>query len=285
MAQTPFTKMHGLGNDFVVIDARPQPTLLDGAEARAIADRRRGIGCDQVILIERASGADAFMRIFNADGGEVGACGNGARCVGAVLMAENGAGEATIDTASGPLAVTRAPHGLVTVDMGPARAAWQDIPLAREMDTLHLDLALDPGRGKGLTHAVGVNMGNPHAVFFVDDAEAFDLARIGPKLEHDPLFPERANITLAQVASRDSVRARVWERGVGMTSACGSAACATLVAAARRGLTERRGTVRLTGGDLQIEWRGDGHVLMTGPVATSFTGAFDLDALRNGAAA
>ncbi len=288
MAQTRFTKMHGLGNDFVVIDARAQPdppARLNGGGARAIADRRHGIGCDQVIVIERASGADAFMRIFNSDGGEVGACGNGARCVGSVLMAETGAGEATIDTASGPLAVTRAPQGLVTVDMGPARAAWQDIPLAREMDTLHLDLALDPGRGKGLTHAVGVNMGNPHAVFFVDDTEAFDLARIGPKLEHDPLFPERANITLAQVTSRTTIRARVWERGAGMTAACGSAACAALVAAARRGLTERRGTVHLTGGGLQIEWRGDGHVLMTGPVATSFTGAFDLDVLRNGAAA
>ena len=285
MAQTPFTKMHGLGNDFVVIDAREQPARLSGGEARAIADRRRGIGCDQLIVIESASGADAFMRIFNADGGEVGACGNGARCVGAVLMGEKGAGQATIETISGPLAVQSAPRGLVTVDMGPARAAWQDIPLAREMDTLHLDLALDPGRGKGLSHAVGVNMGNPHAVFFVDDAGAFDLAEIGPKLEHDPLFPERANITLAQVTSRSTIRARVWERGAGITTACGSAACATLVAAARRGLTERQGTVRLTGGDLQIEWRGDGHVLMTGPVATSFTGAFDLETRREGAAA
>jgi diaminopimelate epimerase len=288
MAQTRFTKMHGLGNDFVVIDVRAQPAapaLLSGGDARAIADRNRGLGCDQVIVIERAAGADAFMRIFNADGGEVRACGNGARCVGSVILGEKAGGHAILETISGPLAVTSAPRGLVTVDMGPARAAWQDIPLAREMDTLHLDLALDPGRGKGLTHAVGVNMGNPHAVFFVDDADAFDLAQVGPKLEHDPLFPERANITLAQVVSRTGIRARVWERGVGITAACGSAACATLVAAARRGLTERRGTVRLTGGALQIEWRGDGHVLMTGPVATSFTGAFDLDALRNGAAA
>ena len=285
MAQTPFTKMHGLGNDFVVFDARAEPAPLNGGEACAIADRHLGIGCDQVIVIESSGRADAFMRVFNADGSEVGACGNGARCVGDVLMDEKGADEATIDTASGPLSVTRAPYGLVTVDMGPARAAWRDIPLAREMDTLHLDLALDAGGGKGLSHAVGVNMGNPHAVFFVDDADAFDLGRIGPVLERDPLFPERANITLAQVISRDSVRARVWERGAGMTAACGSAACATLVAAARRGLTERRGTVRLTGGSLHIEWRGDGHVLMTGPVATSFTGAFDLDDLRNVAAA
>jgi diaminopimelate epimerase len=277
--------MHGLGNDFVVIDARAETAPLSGGEARAVADRRRGIGCDQVLVIERASGADAFMRIFNPDGGEAGACGNGARCVGALVMGEKGADEATLETISGPLAVSSAPRGLVTVDMGPARAAWQDIPLAREMDTLHLDLALDPGRGKGLTHAVGINMGNPHAVFFVDDVDSFDLAEVGPKLEHDPLFPERANITLAQVTSRDAVRIRVWERGAGITSACGSAACATLVAAARRGLTDRHGTVRLPGGDLQIEWRGDGHVLMTGPVATSFVGTFDLDALRNGAAA
>ncbi len=285
MAQTPFTKMHGLGNDFVVIDARARTAPLSSGEARAIADRRHGIGCDQVLVIERAQGADAFMRIFNPDGGEVGACGNGARCVGSIILGEKAADHVVLETISGSLAITSAPHGLVTVDMGPARADWRDIPLAREMDTLHLDLALDPGRGKGLTHAVGVNVGNPHAVFFVDDAEAFDLAQVGPKLEHDPLFPERANITLAQVTSRTGIRARVWERGAGITSACGSAACATLVAAARRGLTERRGTVRLTGGDLQIEWRGDGHVLMTGPVATSFTGAFDLDALRNGAAA
>ncbi len=286
MAQTPFTKMHGLGNDFVVIDVRaqPAPPALLGSGARAIADRHRGIGCDQVLVIESAAGADAFMRVFNADGGEAGACGNGARCVGSVLLGEKGGGEATIETISGPLAVRRAPQGLVTVDMGPARAAWQDIPLAREMDTLHLDLALDPGRGKGLTHAVGVNVGNPHAVFFVDDPDSFDLAQVGPKLEHDPLFPERANITLAQVTSRTGIRARVWERGAGITSACGSAACATLVAAARRGLTERCGTVRLTGGDLQIEWRGDGHVLMTGPVATSFTGAFDIEDLSTRAA-
>ncbi len=281
---TPFTKMHGLGNDFVVIDARREPVRLSGTEARAIADRRRGIGCDQVIVIEKAGRADAFMRIFNADGGEVGACGNGARCVGALLMEEKGVSEITLETASGPITCARA-AGMVRVDMGPAHADWRDIPLVREMDTLHLDLALDLGNGRALAHAVGVNMGNPHAVFFVDDADAVDLEKVGPKLERDALFPERANITLAEVTSRRRVRARVWERGAGITSACGSAACATLVAAARRGLTERKGTVSLAGGDLQIEWGDDGHVFMTGPAATSFSGAFELSALRRGAAA
>ena len=281
---TPFIKMHGLGNDFVVIDARRVPVRLSRSEARAIADRRRGIGCDQVILIEKAGGADAFMRIFNADGGEVGACGNGARCVGALLMEEKGVSAVTLETALGPVACARAGE-MVRVDMGPARADWRDIPLVREMDTLHLDLALDLGSRRGLAHAVGVNMGNPHAVFFVEDADAVDLETVGPKLERDALFPEGANITLAQVKSRRRVRARVWERGAGITTACGTAACATLVAAARRGLTERKGTVNLAGGDLQIEWGDDGHVFMTGPAATSYSGNFDLSALRRGAAA
>ena len=281
---TPFIKMHGLGNDFVVIDARRVPVRLSRSEARAIADRRRGIGCDQVLVIEKAGGADAFMRIFNADGGEVGACGNGARCVGALLMEEKGVSAVTLETASGLVACARAGE-MVRVDMGPARADWRDIPLVREMDTLHLDLALDLGSTRGLAHAVGVSMGNPHAVFFVEDADAVDLETVGPKLERDALFPEGANITLAQVKSRRRVRARVWERGAGITTACGTAACATLVAAARRGLTERKGTVNLAGGDLQIEWGDDGHVFMTGPAATSYSGNFDLSALRRGAAA
>ncbi|MEE8534700.1 MAG: diaminopimelate epimerase [Kiloniellales bacterium] len=264
-----FIKMHGLGNDFVVVDARREPFVLDEAAARAIADRRRGIGCDQVIVMEPARGgqADVFMRVHNADGGEVGACGNGTRCVASLVMAEAKAGHCTIETLAGLLGATAAGADRVAVDMGPARCDWREIPLAHEADTLHLDLALGP-----LAGPVAVNVGNPHAVFFVDDVEAIDLAMLGPKLEHDPLFPERANIGVAQVTGEDRLRLRVWERGVGLTRACGTGACAAAVAAHRRGLTGRDVEVALDGGPLEIAWRDDGHVVMTGPVATSFTG-------------
>jgi diaminopimelate epimerase len=272
MSGLPFIKMHGLGNDFVVIDARARPVAVSDAQARAIADRKTGVGCDQFIIIEPPvnGAADAAMRIHNADGGEVEACGNASRCVARLLMKEKGTRRITLDTAAGRLVAEDAGQGRIAVDMGPARSGWRDIPVAREMDTLHLDLAQGP-----LSDPVGVNVGNPHAVFFVPDAEAIDLEALGPQLEHHPLFPERANIEAATVLSRRRIRMRVWERGVGITRACGTGACATLVAAARRGLAERRAEILLDGGPLEIEWLANDHVRMTGPVATSFTGTLD----------
>ena len=275
MNAVPFTKMHGLGNDFVVIDARRQPLALSAAQARAIADRRLGVGCDQLIVIEPSASADAFLRILNADGGEVSACGNASRCIGAVLMAEKKADHVTLETRAGALEARLASNG-VAVDMGPARLGWQEIPLAREMDTAHVELGIDTTSGERLSDPVCVSMGNPHAVFFVRNPQRYDLATLGPVLEQDALFPERANITLVEVLARDRAVMRTWERGAGLTLACGTAACATLVAAHRRGLMDRKARLTLPGGDLEIEWRHDGHVIMAGPVATSFAGSFDL---------
>jgi len=278
MGGLPFTKMHGLGNDFVVLDARARALAVAPGMARAIADRRTGVGCDQLLVVEKPKNgaADAFMRIFNADGGESGACGNGARCVARLLMTETGKAEARIETVAGLLAARAAAGGLVEVDMGPAKFGWRDVPLAREADTLNLAFAKGP-----LRDPVALSVGNPHVVFFVDDADAVPLAELGPKIEHDPLFPERVNVEVAQVVNDGEIRLRVWERGAGITRACGSGACAALVAAHRRGLTKRRAKVALDGGALAIEWRRDNRVLMTGPVATAFTGILD-DALLAG---
>jgi len=265
----PFLKMHGAGNDFVVLDARERPWAIDSEAAKRIADRRTGIGCDQLIVVSPAhsAGADAFMSIFNPDGSEVDACGNATRCVAWMLMGESGAAGVTIETNAGLLHAQSAGQDRITVDMGPARLEWDQIPLAREIDTLHLPVSA--GR---LSDPVGVGMGNPHAVFFVLDAEGVPLSELGPKLEHDPFFPERCNIEAAQVLDDGSIRMRVWERGAGITLACGTGACATLVAAARRGLTGRKADVILDGGTLTIEWLENGHVMMTGPVALAFSG-------------
>jgi diaminopimelate epimerase len=269
MAALPFVKMHGLGNDFVVVDARKRDLALDGERARGIADRRTGVGCDQLLVIETAKSrlADAFMRILNADGSEAEACGNGTRCVADLLMRENGLDHVVIETVAGLLDAEAAEGGLVSVDMGEARLDWRDIPLAKPMDTLHVELGLGP-----LADPVVVNVGNPHAVFFVPAAESIDIAALGPVLERHPLFPERANIEVASVIAPDRIRMRVWERSVGVTQACGSGACATLVAAARRKLTGRKAEVVLDGGTLLIEWLPDNHIRMTGPVAVSFAG-------------
>ena len=266
MTARRFIKMHGLGNDFVVLDARAAPLKLSPAQARAIADRRTGVGCDQLIILETSERADVFMRIHNADGGEVEACGNGARCVARLVMEEREADHVVIETEIGLLRAESAGEH-VAVDMGAPRLDWAEIPLAEERDTLHLGLERGP-----LADPVGVNMGNPHAVFFTGDAEAIDLAALGPELETDPLFPERANIEVAQMLGGDAIRLRVWERGVGITRACGTGACATLVAAHRRGLCGRRAELRLDGGALAVEWRDDDHVVMTGPAETSFSG-------------
>jgi diaminopimelate epimerase len=279
MNRIPFIKMHGAGNDFVVLDRRHGGVAIDASGAAAIADRRRGIGCDQVILIEepRAPGTRAFVRFLNADGSEAGACGNGTRCVASLLAVEAGETRLGVETISGLLPAEMLADGQVAVDMGPARTGWRDIPLAREMDTLHVDLAAG-----SLADPVCTSMGNPHATFFVADAEAVDIARFGPGLEHDRLFPERANIGVASVGSDGAIRLRVWERGAGLTLACGSGACAALVGASRRGLTGRAADVVVDGGRLHVEWREDGHVVMSGPVATSFEGSFDA-ALLGGA--
>jgi diaminopimelate epimerase len=268
----PFTKMHGLGNDFVVLDLRDGTAAPDADAARAIADRRRGVGCDQLILIEPASitGADVRLRFLNSDGSESGACGNGTRCVASVLMGEAGADRLVMETLAGRLEAIPAPAGELTVDMGPALLDWRDIPLAEECDTLHLDIAQGP-----LEDPVAVNMGNPHSVFFVEDAEDIELGSFGPQIEHHPLFPERTNVEVATVIDRGRIRLRVWERGAGITLACGSGACATAVAAARRDLTDRKVELIMDGGSLTAEWREDNHVLLTGPVATSFTGVLD----------
>ncbi len=275
MRELSFTKMHGLGNDFVVFDARDRPLKLAATQARALSEREHGVGCDQILVIEppRDRGGDAFMRIFNADGGEVDACGNGTRCVALLIMAETGKDHALIETNAGLMKAWTAAGGLIRVDMGRPRFDWRDIPLSEACDTLHLPIAIGQ-----LEDPVGVNMGNPHAVFFVNDAKAAPLDVLGPKIERHALFPKFANVGAAQILSKTEIRLRVWERGVGLTRACGTGACAALVAAARRGLTDRAATLKLDGGELLIEWLADDHVLMTGPAVSDFEGVVDIDA-------
>lgn len=261
----PFVKMHGLGNDFVVLDARRDPLIpVTGDLARALADRRTGIGCDQLILVEESDFADFRMRIFNADGSEVQSCGNATRAV-ALLHGE----AATIETAGGMLHASPVEGG-ISVDMGVPRFGWQDIPLAYAMDTDALPVAWE-----NLENPMAVNVGNPHVIFFVDDVDAIELDRLGPQIEHDPLFPERVNVNVAQVVSPQAILLRVWERGAGLTRACGTGACATAVAAIRKGLTGREVAVTLPGGTLTIHMGNDNEVTMTGPAAESFRGTFD----------
>lgn len=263
--RVPFIKMHGLGNDFVVLDGRGQDLpRLDAASAAALADRRTGIGCDQLIVLAPSSVADFAMRIFNADGSEAQACGNATRAVGLLHGVP-----ARIETVAGILRAT--PDGAgIAVEMGQPRFDWNAIPLAYAMDTLTMPVAWED-----LAEPAAVNVGNPHVVFFVPDCEAVDLGRIGPLIECDPLFPERINVNVATVLSREAIRLRVWERGAGLTRACGTGACASAVAAMRRGLCERSIAVTLPGGTLQIDWRDDGIIVMTGPAAESFRGTFD----------
>jgi len=277
MATTPFLKMHGLGNDFVVLDARTAALDLTPERRRVIADRRLGVGCDQLIVLEPPTEreADVFMRIYNPDGGEAGACGNATRCVASVVMDERKTDHVTVQTIAGLLDSQKTGMGsnglpVISVDMGPARLDWREIPVREACDTNHMPVGIGP-----LQDPVGTNMGNPHATFFVDDAAAIPLAELGPKLEHDRFFPERANIGVAQLLGDDKLRLRVWERGAGITLACGSGACAAVVAASRRGLVPRRADVILEGGTLTIEWLRDDHVLMTGGIAVAFKGELD----------
>lgn len=265
--RVPFVKMHGLGNDFVVLDARGEHLpAMTRSIAAALADRRTGIGCDQVILLEPSEAADFRMRIFNSDGGEVEACGNASRAV-ALLHGS----EASVETAGGTIRVQPATGG-ASVDMGVPRFDWKEIPLAYAMDTLTMPVGWDP-----LESPAAVNVGNPHVVFFVEDTEAVPLDRLGPEIERDPLFPERVNVNVATVESRRRIRLRVWERGAGLTRACGTGACATAVAAMRRGLVEREVEVQLPGGALTIGWGEDGRITMTGPAAEAYRGSFVWD--------
>jgi diaminopimelate epimerase len=257
-----FVKMHGLGNDFVVVDARGGGAPVTPALARALGDRHRGVGFDQLAVIRDARGADAAIDFWNADGTPAAACGNASRCVARLLMDERGSDALRLRTGRGVLAAEAAAGGLVRINMGPPQQRWDEVPLAREADMDALPL-------EGRPSAVG--MGNPHCVFIVPDAEEVDLATLGPRIEHDPLFPERANVEVVHVVDPGTIRMRVWERGRGQTLACGSGACAAAVVTARRGLTGRRVTVRLDGGPLEIDWRGDG-VWMTGPTAFVFEG-------------
>ncbi|MGX7953009.1 diaminopimelate epimerase [Tsuneonella sp. HG249] len=264
--RVPFIKMHGLGNDFVVLDARADTLPPIGpAMAAALADRRTGIGCDQLILLEPSPTADFRMRIFNSDGGEVEACGNASRAV-AILHGS----AAQVETAGGTIAME--PTGRAArIDMGTPRFAWDEIPLAYAMDTSAMPVAWD-----GLESPMALRVGNPHVVFFVHDVEAVPLERLGPEIETDPMFPERINVMVAQVTGGSEILLRVWERGAGLTRACGTGACATAVAAIRRNLLDgRSATVRLPGGPLEIEWGDDGRIAMTGPAEESFRGSFD----------
>jgi diaminopimelate epimerase len=270
--------MNGLGNEIVVVDLRRRREALGPAQARA-AGSRRSSHFDQMMVLEapRSPGTEAYVRIFNADGSEVEACGNGMRCVGWVVARETGRKALKFETAAGVLDVIIADIGHITVDMGKPRFGWRDIPLSRPAgDTMAIELRVGPPDRPILDAPSVVNVGNPHAVFWVDDVEACDLARIGPLLENDAIFPERANISLAHVTSPGTITLRTWERGAGLTRACGSAACAAAVCAARKGLTGRQVTVTLPGGPLAIEWRGDDHILMTGPVEAEHEGVLDL---------
>ena len=259
--------MHGLGNDFVVIDTRGDALAMTPARAQAIADRRTGIGCDQLILVGKADTADVAMRIWNADGSEVAACGNATRCVAQLVGRD-----CTIATAAGLLSATIEDGG-ARVDMGAPRFGWQEIPLAYAMDTA----AMPVGWG-ALEGPAAVNVGNPHLVFFVDDVDAVPLDELGPRIEHDALFPERINVNVAQVIDRRHIRARTWERGAGLTRACGTGACATAVAAIRAKLVDEAIEVLLPGGALRLAWRPGGNIAMAGPASHVFTGEFDPEA-------
>jgi diaminopimelate epimerase len=279
LADHAFIKMNGLGNEIVVVDMRRQPGTITADEARAAA-QPGGAPYDQLMALHapRTPGTDGYVRIYNNDGSEAGACGNGMRCVAELLFKETGKRTLTFETKAGLLNCWQGDAPLVsTVDMGAPRFAWNEIPLSEEFrDTRAIELQIGPIDKPILHSPSAVNMGNPHAIFWVDDVNAYDLGKIGPLLENHPMFPERANISLAAVKSRQHVVMRTWERGAGLTKACGSAACAVAVAAARLRRTDRKVTITLPGGDLLIEWRErDGHVLMTGPVEFEHEGRFD----------
>ncbi len=262
-----FRKMHGLGNDFVVIDARDGADPVTPGLARAIGDRHRGVGFDQLAVVKTDPEADAQLVFWNADGSTAGACGNATRCIADTLMTETGQDHLVLRTERGLLACRRVPDGRVEVDMRAPSLDWMEVPLSQACDTLHLPIEGDPA---------ACSMGNPHCTFFVTDAEAVDLTDLGPRIENHPLFPQRTNVQVVQVLSRGLARMRVWERGVGITLASGSSSCAVLVSAVRRGLMDRRARLILDGGEIEVAWPSDrSGVLMTGPVQEVFSGVFD----------
>ncbi|UWR07058.1 diaminopimelate epimerase [Ruegeria sp. B32] len=265
----PFMKMHGLGNDFVIVDARAHPVQITPALARGIGHRQFGVGFDQLAVIENGE-SDAHLVFYNADGSISATCGNATRCIARFLMQESGKSELTLTTSHGTLQARDAGDGLTSVNMGHPQLDWADIPLAEEVDTLELPIEGGP---------VATGMGNPHCTFFVEDAEAIPLAEFGARYEHHPLYPQRTNVQVAQIIGPDHIRMRVWERGVGITLASGSSSCATAVAAARRGLTGRKVRIELDGGTIWIDWREDG-VWMTGPTCQVFSGTLTPDFLR-----
>ncbi len=279
LANRNFIKMNGLGNEIVVVDMRQQPAAISAAAARAAAAPDGGAHYDQLMALypPRTAGTESLVRIYNNDGSESGACGNGMRCIASLIAQATGKDKLAFEVDGRVLNAWKNPNGLFTVDMGAPRFAWNEIPLAEEFrDTRAIELQIGPIDKPILHSPSAVNMGNPHAVFWVDDVNAYDLAKFGPMLEHHPMFPERANITLAAIQSREHIVIRTWERGAGLTKACGSAACAAAVAAARLKRTNRQVTITLPGGDLAIDWReSDGHVLMTGPVQYEYEGRFD----------
>ena len=273
-AALPFRKMNGLGNDFVVLDGRDRVISMDDVKARAIADRATGIGCDQVIVLKKSDVADVRMLVWNNGGGQVESCGNASRCIADMLFDENKSTSATIDTLGGFLVAQKAGDRLVTVDNGVPKFDWKDIPLSEPFhDTRHIELQVGPIDAPLIHSPSVVNVGNPHCIFWVDDLDVVDLSKVGPMLEHHHLFPQRANISLARVDARDHVTVKVWERGAGLTKACGTGACAVMAAGGRIKIIDRKCRITLPGGDLFLEWReSDDHVLMTGPVAYEFDG-------------
>ncbi|MBX9614429.1 MAG: diaminopimelate epimerase [Caulobacteraceae bacterium] len=276
-APTPFVKMNGAGNDFVVVNALDRIFTPEAAQVRAMADRQTGEGFDQLIAIEPSATADAFMRVWNADGGAVETCGNALRCVGWMLLQAGGADSVVIDTLGGPATARQAGSDRITVDMGSPRLDWQDIPLAEEMDTRGIELQVGPIDAPVIHTPGAVSMGNPHVVFFTDRLDDAFVTGSGSLIEHHPLFPEGVNVGFAHVLAPDRIRLRVWERGAGLTKACGTGACAALVAASRRGLTGRRAVMVVDGGELEIDWdEASGHVFMTGPVEVERTGTLRL---------
>ena len=277
MQQRNFIKMHGLGNDFVIVESAVPGPIFSEQQARQIADRRWGVGCDQLITLEptKTAGADIFMRIQNTDGSEAEACGNATRCVARLMMDRSGEDRLVIETLRGLLDCWIADSGQISVAMGAPLFEWRDIPLVREHDSLHL-----PIECQGLSDPVGLSVGNPHCVFFVKNAESIEFQLIGAEIENHPLFPNRTNVQFVDVKDRSTIRQRVWERGVGVTEASGSGACAGALASMRRGLTDRCVDVHLDGGILNIAWRDDNQVVMTGPTAHAFTGRLDEALLR-----
>ena len=272
--QIPFRKMNGLGNDFVVLDARMRPIAVTEKSAKAISDRKTGIGCDQLIVLEKSPDFDVRMRIWNAEGGEVQSCGNASRCIADLLFDEMGTNTATISTKGGLLMASKAGDKMVTIDQGVPKFGWKDIPLSEPFaDTRHIEMQYGPIDHPLIHSPSVVNVGNPHCIFWVEDLDVVDLGRAGPMLENHPLFPERANISFAKVVSRDHIILRVWERGAGLTKACGTAACATMAAGHRIKIIDDKCRITLPGGDLFMSVReSDGHVMMTGPVAYEFDG-------------